>query len=111
TMEWPAATRLRHLLTGGDTLHVFPPPDLPFAVVNNYGPTECTIVATSGAVPSCSADGGLPTIGKPIAGTTIYLLDEEGAPVAPGWPGEICIGGAGVGRGYRNRRELTAAHF
>ena len=110
-MEWPAATRLRFLLTGGDTLHVFPRPDLPFTVINNYGPTECTILATSGAIPSHSVDGGLPTIGKPIAGTAIYFLDEQSAPVAPGWPGEICIGGPGVGRGYRNRPELTAERF
>lgn len=111
TMEWPSPSPLRFLLTGGDTLHVFPRPDLPFATINNYGPTECTIVATSGAVPSRSLDGGLPTIGKAIAGTTIHLLDEDGAPVAPGWPGEICIGGAGVGRGYRNLPESTAQRF
>ncbi len=53
----------------------------------------------------------MPTIGKPIAGTAIYFLDEENAPVAPGWPGEICIGGPSVGRGYRNRPELTAERF
>ncbi len=45
---WPADTALRLLLTGGDTLHEYPRPGLPFAVVNNYGPTECTVVATSG---------------------------------------------------------------
>ncbi|HLI20354.1 MAG TPA: non-ribosomal peptide synthetase [Stellaceae bacterium] len=111
TMEWPSRTHLRYLLTGGDTLHVFPRPDLPFATINNYGPTECTVVATSGPVPPRSIDGGLPTIGKPIAGVTVHLLDEHGAPVAAGWPGEIYIGGAGVGRGYRNRREDTARRF
>jgi acyl-CoA synthetase (AMP-forming)/AMP-acid ligase II/acyl carrier protein len=98
-------------LTGGDTLHVFPRPELPFAVVNNYGPTECTVVATSGVMPTRSTDGALPTIGKAIAGTTIHILDENGAPVAPGWPGELCIGGTGVGRGYRNRQDATDARF
>jgi amino acid adenylation domain-containing protein len=111
TMEWPSPTPLRYLLTGGDTLHVFARSDLPFTAINNYGPAECTVVATSGAVPSRAVEGSLPTIGKPIAGTTLHLLDEHGAPVSPGWPGEICIGGASVGRGYRNRRELTAARF
>jgi amino acid adenylation domain-containing protein len=111
TTEWPSPTPLRFLLTGGDTLHVFPRPDLPFTTINNYGPTECTVVATSGSVPPRSIDGTLPTIGKAIAGMTIHLLDESGAPVAPGWPGEICIGGPSVGRGYRNRPEITAERF
>jgi acyl-coenzyme A synthetase/AMP-(fatty) acid ligase/acyl carrier protein len=109
-VDWPAA-KLRFLLTGGDTLHVFPRPELPFAVVNNYGPTECTVVATSGVMPTRSVDAALPTIGKAIAGTTIHILDENGAPVAAGWPGELCIGGHGVGRGYRNRPDATNAHF
>jgi amino acid adenylation domain-containing protein len=111
TMKWPSPSCLRFLLTGGDTLHVFPPPDLPFTVINNYGPTECAVVATSGAVPARGVDDALPTIGKPITGTTIHLLDEQGAPVSPGWPGEICIGGPGVGRGYRNRPDITAQRF
>lgn len=111
TMEWPAQTRLRFLLTGGDTLHVFPRPDLPFMAINNYGPTECTVVATSGAVPAYRIDGSLPTIGKAINGTTIHLLDAHGAPVSAGWPGEICIGGPSVGRGYRNRPAMTAERF
>jgi amino acid adenylation domain-containing protein len=110
-MEWPAATRLRYLLTGGDTLHVFPRPELPFAVVNNYGPAECTIVATSGLMPTRGAEGALPTIGKAIAGTSIHILDADGAPVPPGWPGELYIGGRGVGRGYRHRPAATAQHF
>jgi amino acid adenylation domain-containing protein len=111
TMDWPSPSPLRFLLTGGDTLHVFPRPDLPFTVINNYGPTECTVVATSGAVPPPSIDGTLPTIGKAIAGTAIHLLDEHGAQVAAGWPGEICIGGTGVGRGYRHRPDITAQRF
>jgi non-ribosomal peptide synthetase component F len=50
SFEWPSHTALRVLLTGADTLRHYPPPSLPFAVVNNYGPTECTVVATSGTV-------------------------------------------------------------
>jgi amino acid adenylation domain-containing protein len=111
TMEWPVAGKLRFLLTGGDTLHVFPRPELPFAIVNNYGPAECTIVATSGVMPTRSADNALPSIGKAIANTTIHILDADGTPVSPGWPGELCIGGDGVGRGYRNRPAATAERF
>ena len=56
---WPAGTRLRALLTGADTLHRRPPAGLPFALVNNYGPTECTVVATSGTVePERRSRGG-----------------------------------------------------
>jgi acyl carrier protein len=109
--EWPADGPLRILLTGADTLHSRPRPDLPFAVVNNYGPTECTVVATSGSVPPEGAEDSRPTIGWPIASTQIHILDEYGAPVADGDLGEILIGGASVGRGYRGRPDLTAQVF
>ena len=108
-MDWPADTSLRVLLTGADKLTVRPKPGLPFAFINNYGPTESTVVATSGAVAS---DGdGLPPIGRPIAGTTIHLLDTAGQPVADGAEGEIWIGGAQVARGYRGDSALTAERF
>ncbi len=108
-MDWPADTALRVLLTGADKLTVRPAPGLPFAFVNNYGPTESTVVATSGVVAS---DGeSLPPIGWPIAGTSIHLLGEDGAPVAPGDAGEIWIGGAQVARGYRGDPALTAERF
>jgi amino acid adenylation domain-containing protein len=109
--EWPDDTALRLLLTGSEALHTFPRVDLPFAVVNNYGPTECAVVATSGTVPPKSDQTAVPSIGRPISNTQIYLLDEQGDPVAEGKVGEIYIGGDSVGRGYRNRRELTAKCF
>ena len=110
-MPWPADTALRFLLTGGDTLRQRPVQGLPFSVVNNYGPSECTVVATSGIVtPSAGADD-LPAIGRPISGVDIHILDEAGEPVSNGGIGEIHIGGAGVGGGYRNRRALTAERF
>jgi amino acid adenylation domain-containing protein len=109
-LDWPADTSLRLLLTGADTLHVYPSPDLPFPVVNNYGPTECTVVATSGVVRAGEAER-LPTIGRPIKNTQIHILDERMRPVPPGTPGEIYIGGAGVARGYLNRPDLTGEKF
>lgn len=109
--DWPAETALRVLLTGGDTLQRRPPPELPFAVVNNYGPTECTVVATSGAVSAEGTELEPPSIGRPITNATALILDEELRPVAFGGAGELCIGGALVGRGYRNLPELTAQHF
>ncbi|MEP7006138.1 MAG: non-ribosomal peptide synthetase [Sphingomonas bacterium] len=108
-MDWQADAALRVLLTGADKLTVRPAPHLPFAFVNNYGPTESTVVATSGVV---SSDGeGLPSIGRPIAGTHIHLLDDEGSPAALGEEGEICIGGAQVARGYRGDPALTDERF
>jgi len=108
-MEWPPATSLRVLLTGGDMLHRAPAVGLPFDVVNNYGPTECTVVATSALLKSGSSD--VPPIGRPVSGTSVYLLNEAGEPVPDGSTGEIYIGGSGVGRGYRNRRDWTERSF
>jgi amino acid adenylation domain-containing protein len=109
-LEWPQQTALRFLLTGADTLHRRPTRKLPFELVNNYGPTECTVVATSGRVRNgqCSE---LPTIGRAIANTRVYLLDEQLREVPAGEVGEIYIGGANVGRGYLNSPAQTAEKF
>jgi amino acid adenylation domain-containing protein len=111
TLDWPRHTALRILLTGAETLRQFPTDDLPFKVVNNYGPTECTVVATSGSVPHDTYTNTLPTIGRPIANTQIYILDENMQQVPVHAAGEIYVGGAGVARGYLNRPELTAEKF
>ncbi|MGP0076537.1 MAG: amino acid adenylation domain-containing protein [Bryobacteraceae bacterium] len=111
---WPAETSLRFLLTGGEALHRYPAPRLPFTVVNNYGPTECTVVATSGiiaAAPPDLAPTSPPSIGKPIAHTQFRILASDGQPVAPGQVGEIYIAGSSVARGYRNSPQLTAERF
>src|SRR5712671_1065529 len=111
-LEWPKQPALRILLTGADTLHHSPSASLPFILVNNYGPTECTVVATSGRVwPASSSSSHPPSIGRPIDNTEIYVLDEEMAEVASGKPGELYIGGAGEARGYRNHPELTKQKF
>jgi amino acid adenylation domain-containing protein len=109
--SWPTGTALRTLLTGADTLRRRPIAGLPFAFVNNYGPTECTVVATSGAVRPETDSDGLPSIGRPILRTTALILDESLRPVRPGEIGELCLAGALVGRGYRNNPELTASRF
>jgi len=109
TMSWPANSALRVLLTGADKLTARPASGQPFLFVNNYGPTESTVVATSGVV---SSDGaGIPSIGGAIAGTDIHLLDADQQPVPVGEPGEIWIGGAQVARGYRGDAALTAERF
>jgi amino acid adenylation domain-containing protein len=110
-LRWPANSALRMMLTGGDTLHIYPSAELPFLLVNNYGPTECAVVATSGLVAAQRTQNRLPPIGRAIDNTRVYILDEAMREVPAGTPGEIYIGGLGVARGYRNRPELTAERF
>ncbi|WP_122741118.1 non-ribosomal peptide synthetase, partial [Pseudomonas viridiflava] len=78
-----------------------------FAVINNYGPTEATVVATSGRL---LPDGSL-DIGKPVANTRVYLLDERQQLVPLGVAGELYVAGESVARGYLNRPEMTAERF
>jgi amino acid adenylation domain-containing protein len=111
TLDWPAAASLHLLLTGADTLQHYPPPNLPFALINNYGPTEATVVATSGQIFPTDHPEILPSIGRPIANTHIFILDESLQPAPIGEPGELYIGGAGLSRGYLHRPELTAERF
>jgi len=111
TLDWPRSTALRILLTGADTLHRYPNPGLPFVLINNYGPTECTVLVTSGPVHSGEADGHIPSIGRPIDDTEILIMNAEMRQVAKGDEGEICVAGPQIGRGYRNLPELTAGKF
>jgi acyl-CoA synthetase (AMP-forming)/AMP-acid ligase II/acyl carrier protein len=84
---------------------------LPFAVINNYGPTEATVVATSGPVLPDHKPALAPSIGRAIANTQIYILDGNMQSVPVGTIGEIHIGGIGLAKGYVNRPELTAEKF
>jgi len=110
-LDWPAQTSLRVLLTGADTLHRYPAGNLPFSLINNYGPTECTVVATSGQVSSDKRPDRQPTIGRPIDNVQTYILDDDLQQVPVGAVGELCIGGAGLARGYLNRPEQDAEAF
>lgn len=110
-LEWPPHTALRTLLTGADLLQHYPPAGLPFTLVNNYGPTECTVVATSGAVLPNEPFAPRPPIGRPIDNVQVYVLDEELRLVPPEAAGELYIGGAGLANGYINHPELTAEKF
>ncbi len=76
-------------------------------IVNTYGPTETTVIATYADIFPEQAV----TIGRPVPGYQIFLLDDRLRPVAPGEAGEICIGGPGVARGYRGHPEETRARF
>ncbi len=110
-LQWPTETSLRFLLTGADVLQQYPPAGLPFTLVNNYGPTECTVVALSGTVTPYERPAALPPVGRPISNTRILLLDDDLQEVPPGSIGELHIAGAGVGRGYLNDPQLTREKF
>lgn len=110
-LDWPKSTALRFLLTGADVLKKYPAAGLPFTLVNNYGPTESTVVTTSGKVAASRDATQAPSIGSPIDGVQVYILDEQRQPVGEGAAGEIYIGGASLARGYRNRPRLTAERF
>ncbi|GAA3123836.1 non-ribosomal peptide synthetase [Streptosporangium carneum] len=77
-------------------------------LVNTYGPTEATIIATAAEL---DGSPGRPPIGAPIGGTRVLILDGDGEPVPPGAPGELCVTGAGLARGYLGRPALTAQRF
>jgi amino acid adenylation domain-containing protein len=110
-LEWAKEPALRLLLTGADTLHHFPPAHLPFTVVNNYGPTECTVVATSVALSEQGYGNQRPSVGRAIDNTDIYILDSKMERVSGETIGEIYIGGAGLAEGYLNDPALTAERF
>jgi amino acid adenylation domain-containing protein len=109
-LDWPRGAALRVLWTGGDRVHQHPPAGLPFALVNVYGPTEATVVTTTGRVPAGPA-GGPPPIGRPLPYAAVHLLDAARRAAPIGVPGELCIGGPGLARGYLGRPDLTAERF
>ncbi len=97
-------------IAGGETL----PADLAAwmlerasTVWNGYGPTEATVYASMAEIRAKDVI----TVGTPIANTRLYVLDAALHPVPIGAPGEICIGGTGVARGYHHRAQLTADRF
>jgi acyl-coenzyme A synthetase/AMP-(fatty) acid ligase len=107
---WNGRRDLR-VLVGGEAL----PRDLASLLTervaelwNMYGPTETTIWSTVSRVEAPSAPI---TIGRPIHNTRVYVLERGGQPAPIGVPGELCIAGEGVARGYHDRPELTAEKF
>ncbi len=113
-LDWPGDTALRSLVAGGERLASHPPPGLPFALVNGYGPTECTVVVSAAPVPPrdpAEPPIAPPSIGRPIDGVAVHLLDRALRPVPLGAAGEIAVSGPGLARGYRGRPDWTAASF
>ncbi|MFD9493507.1 amino acid adenylation domain-containing protein [Streptomyces sp. NPDC060005] len=86
-------------------------PWAPERLIHGYGPSEATVFTTSYRVDrNTPRDGQIP-IGRPVANTEVFVMDENGVLVPPGVPGELWVGGPGLARGYWNRPELTAERF
>ncbi|MEU3554839.1 non-ribosomal peptide synthetase [Streptomyces fragilis] len=111
-----AGLDLRHVVFGGEKLEAGQLAvwrahgDPATRLVNMYGITEITVHATYGPLTGHDPDAQ-PPLGGPLPGCDLHLLDEEGRPVGTGEPGEICVGGHGVARGYLGRPALTAERF
>ncbi|MEE8586115.1 MAG: amino acid adenylation domain-containing protein, partial [Acidobacteriota bacterium] len=110
-----ALKSLPQLLSGGDVL---PPATAQQALqaglgrlINAYGPTENTTYTCCHVMESVPQESGTVPIGRPIAGTTIYLLDQHLQPVPPGVAGQLFTGGQGLARGYWQRPGWTAQSF
>ena len=114
---WMLSHQLRWVVFGGEALN---PQSLePWfqhygdaapTLVNMYGITETTVHVTYRRLSRADV-GSRSVIGAPIPDLQVYLLDQRGQPVPIGVPGEICVGGAGVSRGYWNREDLTTLRF
>lgn len=107
-----ALGKVQHLMIGGEALPGTLVAELSqlgdVSIENMYGPTETTIWSSTA---TATPDESVVNIGRPIANTQMYVLDELLEPVPVGVPGELYIGGDGVTRGYWQRPELTAERF
>ena len=111
----PTLINARHFIIGGEALFeshlAFWRVHAPHTrFINEYGPTE-TVVGCCTYDATAKVFAGAVAIGRPIANTQLYVLDRYRQPVAVGIPGELYVGGAGVGRGYLNRPDLTSERF
>jgi amino acid adenylation domain-containing protein len=111
-----AFSSLRYLLFGGEVVEPRWVQEVlkngsPKQLLHVYGPTESTTFSSYYWVQDVAEEATSIPIGRAIANTQIYLLDEQLQPVPIGVPGELYIGGDGLARGYLNRPELTAERF
>ncbi|GAA3583079.1 hypothetical protein GCM10022419_076040 [Nonomuraea rosea] len=113
-VSWPEPLRL--MIIGGEQAHASAVARWrarfgdEVTLVNTYGPTEATIIATAATLGAADTTHR-PPIGRPIDGTTAHVLGRHGEPVPPGSPGELFLGGPGLAHGYLGRPALTAHRF
>ncbi|MFI5674067.1 amino acid adenylation domain-containing protein [Streptomyces cellulosae] len=105
---------LRLVATGGEVLRPAEAREMMDAwgceVVNQYGPTETTMMSCIHPVGATDLEGRIP-VGRPLTHTRVYVLDEALNPAPVGVPGEVYLAGVGVGRGYLGRPGLTSVRF
>jgi amino acid adenylation domain-containing protein len=115
-VERPAfvsAPALRQVITGGQEFPGVLAERLASSgrqVINFYGPSEAAVTATAWSFTPGSGDRIVP-VGRPVSNVRVYVLDVAAEPLPAGVPGELCIGGIGVARGYGGRPDLTADRF
>ncbi|HBL26499.1 MAG TPA: non-ribosomal peptide synthetase, partial [Acidobacteria bacterium] len=113
----PEGLRLRLVSTGGEAMTAeaarlwFRSPLAGVRLLNGYGPTEAVISATFHPVDGPPATAAAVSLGFPLPGRSAHVLDAGGGLVPVGVAGELCLGGAGLARGYLRRPELTAERF
>jgi len=110
------AGRVRSLIVGGEaltaaTLQPWRDHAPATRLINAYGPTETVVACSAYEIRPTDPKIGPVPIGHPIANASFYIVDRHGAPVPVGISGELCIGGAGLARGYLGRPGLTAERF
>lgn len=110
--------KVKYLLSGGDVVNpktvykvLNNDEGRPDAFINGYGPTEAGILATFHIVKELDDDHSPLPVGKALADTVLYILDEEQNPVKAGETGELYIGGHRLARGYLNLPQKTKEHF
>ncbi|WP_367866609.1 non-ribosomal peptide synthase/polyketide synthase [Pedobacter sp. WC2423] len=104
------ASALKYLLAGGDKLAAVNVDGLSYKIINNYGPTENSVVTTSYEL-SAEYSETAPPIGIPVSHTQLYILNAANKISPVGVPGELCISGVGLATGYLNRDLLTEEKF
>lgn len=117
-MPWPTNLNMRMLKIGGESLTEYPDQQLSFDIWNIYGPTEATVECTFKKIYSANTpiekyrnQHMPPPIGKPIANSEMYIVDQHLEPVAIGNVGELLIGGHIISPGYFNRKQLSREKF
>jgi len=115
TLNWQPLASLRWVILGGEPIQLKQVKDwlnhdrCQCALMNSYGPTECTDVSSAYLVENTQLE--MVPIGKPISNVRIYLLDQHHQLLPPGIPGELCIAGDGLTYGYLNRPALTTEKY
>jgi len=117
SLSWPDKLSLKTLKVGGEAITTYPYQKFSFDIWNGYGPTETTVETTyyrvykANSSPTKKHACTKPPIGRPITGTSAYILDKDMRPVPIGVPGELLIGGDGICDGYLNLDKLSKTRF